>query len=68
MTSKWLYSVYTWNCNFCYRPGYQQRVCSWPVTDLDHKVRACAIAYCISETLVQQICMIYAVVSDSGLH
>ena len=38
-----------------------------PVADLDHKVRACAVTFCNSETLIQ-ICMIYAVVSDSGLH
>jgi len=64
---KWLYSVYTYECNFSYRPGYQLTICSWPVVDMDHKVRACAVTFCISETLIQ-ISVIYTVVSDSGLH
>jgi len=62
-----LYSVYTYKCNFSYRPGYQQTICSWPAADLDHKVRACSVTFCISETFIQ-MWMIYIVVSDSGLH
>jgi len=35
--------------------------------DPNHKVRACAITFCNLETLIQ-ICVIYSVVSDRGLH
>jgi hypothetical protein len=64
---EWIYSIYTNECYFCYRPDYRQTVCSWTVTDLDRKVRAAAIIFLNLETHIQ-ICMIYVVVSDSGLH
>ena len=35
--------------------------------DLNHEVRACAVTLYNSTTLTQ-ICMIYCVVSDRGLH
>jgi hypothetical protein len=64
---EWIYSIYSNEGYFCYRPGSPRTICSWTVAHLGHKVRAAPITFHNLETHIQ-ICMICIVVSDSGLH
>jgi hypothetical protein len=43
---EWIYSIYTNEFYFCYRPRYQRTICSWIIADLDKKVRASTIIFC----------------------
>jgi hypothetical protein len=61
------YIPFILNARYFYcRQGYERPRQSWPAADLDHKVRASGVTFFNSETLIQ-MCMIFVMVSESGL-